>query len=272
MFQRVELNSLAGRASTVDFPDRVAVDQVRRALRDQRLALAFQPVVFASDPGRAAYHEGLIRLMDETGKVIPARQFIDVVEPTEVGRQVDCVALEMGLAALRRDQGLRLAVNMSARSIGHALWAETLMVGLRGDDTIAERLILEITETSVMLMPEIVASFMRVLQRRGVSFAMDDFGTGQTSFRYFRDFFFDIVKIDRQFIRNVHIDRDNAVLVRALAMIARQFEMTIVAEGVEQREEADWLQAEGIDYFQGYLYGVPATLGERSDATRLRRA
>ena len=142
MFQRVELSNLAGRARDVDFPDRVAVGQVRRALRDQRFVLAFQPVVFSSDPGRAAYHEGLIRMIDETGQIIPARQFVDVVEQTELGRQIDCMALDMGLAALRRDQGLRLAINMSARSIGHARWAETLMAGLRGDDTVAERLIL----------------------------------------------------------------------------------------------------------------------------------
>ncbi len=272
MFQRVDLGALAGRAREVDFPDRAAAALVRRALRDRRLALAFQPVVFATNPGRAAYHEGLIRLIDEAGQVVPARHFIDVVEPTELGRQIDCIALEMGLTALRHDQGLRLAINMSARSIGHARWAETLMIGLRGDDTIAERLILEITESSAMALPDLAASFMRVLQRRGVSFAIDDFGAGQTSFRYFRDFFFDIVKIDRQFICNVHLDRDNGVLVQALAMIARQFEMTIVAEGVELREEADWLLAEGIDCLQGYLYGAPVTLHERSDATRLRRA
>ena len=109
-----------------------------------------------------------------------------------------------------------------------------------------------------MLVPEIVTAFMDDLQREGIAFALDDFGAGFTAFRYFKDFFFDIIKIDGQFIRNIHRDPDNQVLTRALLSIARQFEMFAVAESVETAEEAAYLQSIGMDCLQGYLFGAPS--------------
>jgi EAL domain-containing protein (putative c-di-GMP-specific phosphodiesterase class I) len=250
--------------------DRATVAMVRLALRTRQVALALQPVVHAEDPTRIAFHEGLIRVLDGAGRLVPAREFIGAVEATDTGLELDRAALALGLEALRRDPGLRLAVNMSARSIGAVRWMETLAAGLARDETVAERLILEITEASAMAMPELVIAFMTGLQRRGISFALDDFGAGQTSFRYFRDFSFDMVKIDRQFIANVHRDRDNQALVWALILIARQFDMFTVAEGVERAEDAAWLQAQGVDCLQGYLFGMPVLhpLPGRLDAQR----
>jgi EAL domain-containing protein (putative c-di-GMP-specific phosphodiesterase class I) len=250
--------------------DRATVAMVRLALRTRQVALALQPVVDAGDPTRIAFHEGLIRVLDGAGRLVPAREFIGAVEATDTGLELDRAALALGLEALRRDPGLRLAVNMSARSIGAVRWMETLAAGLARDETVAERLILEITEASAMAMPDLVTAFMTGLQRRGISFALDDFGAGQTSFRYFRDFSFDMVKIDRQFIANVHRDRDNQALVWALILIARQFDMFTVAEGVERAEDAAWLQAQGVDCLQGYLFGMPVLhpLPGRLDAQR----
>ena len=250
--------------------DRATVAMVRLALRTRQVALALQPVVHAGDPTRIAFNEGLIRVLDDAGRLVPAREFIGAVEATDTGLELDRAALALGLEALRRDPGLRLAVNMSARSIGAVRWMETLAAGLARDETVAERLILEITEASAMAMPELVIAFMTGLQRRGISFALDDFGAGQTSFRYFRDFSFDMVKIDRQFIANVHRDRDNQALVWALILIARQFDMFTVAEGVERAEDAAWLQAQGVDCLQGYLFGMPVLhpLPGRLDAQR----
>ena len=250
--------------------DRATVAMVRLALRTRQVALVLQPVVHAGDPTRIAFNEGLIRVLDDAGRLVPAREFIGAVEATDTGLELDRAALALGLEALRRDPGLRLAVNMSARSIGAVRWMETLAAGLARDETVAERLILEITEASAMAMPELVIAFMTGLQRRGISFALDDFGAGQTSFRYFRDFSFDMVKIDRQFIANVHRDRDNQALVWALILIARQFDMFTVAEGVERAEDAAWLQAQGVDCLQGYLFGMPVLhpLPGRLDAQR----
>ncbi|MBC7157685.1 MAG: EAL domain-containing protein [Rhodobacteraceae bacterium] len=244
-------------AAAVDRRDRATLEMVARAVAERRVRLAYQPVMQAADPSRVAFHEGLIRILDETGRPIPARDFIGAVESRELGRRIDMIALDCAFDALVRHPGLRLSVNMSARSIGYPDWRRTLDAGLSRGPTLAERLILEITESSAVLVPEIVATFMDEVQGRGVSFALDDFGAGFTAFRYFRDFFFDLVKIDGQFIRGIATDPDNQVLTRALISIARHFDMFTVAESVESAADAAWLIEAGIDCLQGYHYAAP---------------
>ncbi|WP_334193405.1 EAL domain-containing protein [Pararhodobacter sp.] len=235
------------------------IDMVRRALDEKRAMLAYQPVVQARMTNRAAFYEAYIRILDDKGRVIPARDFMGAVETHEIGRRIDCLALELGLAALAQEHSIRLSVNMSARSIGYPQWLATLERGLRADPTIAERLILEITEGSAMLMPDLVTVFMADMQARGICFALDDFGAGYTAFRYLKDFYFDIIKIDGQFIRGIAHDPDNQVLAAALVSIARHFDMFTVAESVENEEDARYLIDIGFDCLQGYFYGIPST-------------
>ncbi|MCX7300826.1 MAG: EAL domain-containing protein [Rhodobacterales bacterium] len=234
---------------------------VRAALARNRGQLAFQPIVTACNTRKIAYYEGLIRLLDDGNRIIPAGQFIASVEETTMGRDVDCVALALGLEKLRVNPALRLSVNMSARSIGDGKWRRTLDTVLNKHPALGPRLILEMSESSAMMLPEVVIRFMAELQPRGVSFALDDFGAGQIAFRYLKDFFFDMVKIDRHFIRNIDSSPDNQVIAEALITVAHQFEMFTVAEGVETEAEAALLTRLGIDCLQGYLFGVPkATL------------
>ncbi|WP_420862276.1 EAL domain-containing protein [Algirhabdus cladophorae] len=251
-----------GPASPLDIAvrerDKKTLDMVAKALQYKEAMLAFQPVVLGNRPKQPAFYEGLIRVLDATGRIIPAKDFINTIENTEIGRLVDCLSLELGLRNLKIDPSLRISINMSARSIGYKKWLATLEDGLREQPEIAERLILEITESSAMLMPELVTSFMGDMQRKGICFALDDFGAGYTAFRYFRDFFFDIIKIDQQFIQGIHQDADNQVLVSALLSIGKHFDMLTVAEGIESREDALYLIDQGVDCLQGYFFGVPS--------------
>ena len=237
--------------------DRNILDMVESALRRKQVMLAFQPVILARGDNPVAFHEGLIRVLDDTGRTIPAAEFITVVEAHETGRIIDCLALECGFQALSAEPSLRLSINMSARSIGYGRWMKTLREGLEENPGAGERLILEITETSAMLMPELVISFMEEMQMKGVSFALDDFGAGYTAFRHLRDFYFDILKIDGQFIRGVSANPDNQVLTRALIGIAKQFDMLSVAESVETVEDVNFLCNAGIDCLQGYYFAAP---------------
>lgn len=234
-----------------------AVKMVEQALQEQRALLAFQPIVQARMARRPAFFEGLIRIMDPNGRVIPAADFMDAVEAKPLGRQIDCLALQLGLDLLARETGLRLSINMSARSIGYPEWLATLERGLRHDESIAHRLILEITESSAMAVPDLVIHFMQDMQERGICFALDDFGSGYTAFRYLRDFYFDIVKIDGDFIRGIADNPDNQVMTQALVSIARHFDMFTVAECVETVEDARKLVELGVDCLQGYLFGAP---------------
>ena len=253
-----------------DEKTRDAILLVRDALRDRRAMLAFQPVVQARMPKRAAFYEGLIRIMDPTGRIIPAADFIGAVETRELGRRIDCLALEMGLNTLVAEPGIRLSINMSARSIGYPEWLATLERGLRRDPTIGERLILEITESSAMEMPDLVVEFMADMQERGICFALDDFGAGYTAFRYLKDFYFDIIKIDGEFIRGIGTNPDNQVLTQALVSIARHFDMFTVAESVETAEDARLLVEMGVDCLQGYFFGAPS-VAEPWNASQLRQ-
>ncbi|MBU3261046.1 EAL domain-containing protein [Roseovarius sp. PS-C2] len=238
--------------------DRSVIAMVQQAVEHEQVMLAFQAVVPAGRQSRPAFYEGLIRVLDETGRIIPANEFIHVIETTETGRIIDCLALEQGLRTLAEYPDLRLALNMSARSVGYRRWNDTLAGWLQRDPTIGERLILEITESSAMLIPEVVTGFMNELQQAGISFALDHFGAGFTSFRYLRDFYFDILKIDGQFIRGIAENPDNQILTAALASIAEQFDMLTVAENVERPEDAAYLTSAGIDCLQGYFFGAPS--------------
>ena len=245
-------------SSAVAERDRNILQTVRNAIRRRDVLLAYQPIVRADGSNKIAFYEGLIRVLDDRGRVIPARDFIHSVENFEEGRLLDCLAIELGTDALAKVPDLRLSINLSAKTIGHPRWEHTLERALMRDATIAERLILEITEASAMDVPEMVINFMARMHRYGISFALDDFGAGQTAFRYFKDFYFDIVKIDGMFINGVDQDSDNQVLVQAMSSIARQFDMFVVAERVETAAEARYLSEIGIDCLQGYLFGAPA--------------
>lgn len=111
-----------------------------------------------------------------------------------------------------------------------------------------------------MLIADIVSVFMDGLKRTGIAFALDDFGAGYAAFRHFEDFYFDILKIDGQFIQNIHADPDNQVLKEALISLARHFDMFTLAEYVEDKRDADHLTHSSIDCMQGFLYGAPSTL------------
>ncbi|MDW3182507.1 MULTISPECIES: EAL domain-containing protein [unclassified Roseobacter] len=239
--------------------DRNTVDMVAEAIKHKQVLLAFQPVMQARAPDKVAFYEGLIRVLDSTGRVIPASDFMDTIENTELGRQLDTLALGLGLRALNDNPGLRLAINMSARSIGYRQWNRTLDRWLSRNAMIAERLILEITESSAMLVPELVVDFMDRLQIEGISFAMDDFGAGYTALRYFKDFYFDILKIDGQFIQGIASDPDNQALTAALVSIARHFDMLTVAEFVENKEDAETLIGLGVDCLQGHYFAAAST-------------
>ncbi|MGB0903781.1 MAG: EAL domain-containing protein [Mangrovicoccus sp.] len=240
-----------------DMRDTNIMEMVNKAIRSRNVTLAFQPIVQSRRSDAVAFHEGLLRVMDPGGRVIPAKDFIETVESQETGRLLDCMALDLGLQELAAEPSLRLSINMSARSIGYRKWSEVLENGLRDNPTLGERLILEITESSAMVMPEIVVAFMKDLQSKGISFAMDDFGAGFTSFRYLKDFYFDVLKVDGMFCKGVHRNPDNQVIIQALVSIAKHFDMFTVCESVETAEEAEYLARAGVDCLQGYYFGAP---------------
>lgn len=239
--------------------DKTTIAMVQDAVDHKQTLMAYQPVLRDVTGQKTAFYEGLIRVLDPTGRVIPARDFMPVIENTQLGREIDVLSLRAGMLALQSHPELRISINMSARSIGFKAWTTMMNRWLSREPTIGERLILEISEQSTMLMPELVSDFMRRMQDKGICFALDNFGSGYTAIRYFKDLYFDILKIDGQFTRGIALNPDNRALITVMVSIAENFDMVTVAEQVENKDDSAVLAQLGVDCQQGYLFGAPTT-------------
>ena len=236
---------------------RATPDMVDRAIRTGHCDLAFQPIVRSATPDKPAYYEGLIRIFDDSKRVIPARDFIHEVEDTEVGRLIDVKALAKTIQTLRQVPGLVLAVNTSARSIGYAPWTDKLYRTLRKEPDVVKRMVIEISETSVMQLPEIVSRFINDLEPKGVQFSLDQFGAGLSSLTYLRDIPFQTLKLDGKFVLEVSSNAKNQQIVQGTSALARCLGMHVIAEKVENNADMRWLQQAGISAMQGFLFGIP---------------
>jgi EAL domain-containing protein (putative c-di-GMP-specific phosphodiesterase class I) len=247
--------------------------QVAQALVQGRLVFHFQPVVRADNPRMPAFFEMLARLRLPDGQILSAGAFLPAVEAGPLGRAIDRLALAEAVKALAADPGLRLSVNMSPLSMGDEEWLSLFARVARGNRDVLGRLILEITEDAAMQDVGQTIDFMDHVRATGCAFALDDFGAGATGFKYFRDFRFDMVKIDGVFVRGIDQNRDAQVLVECLTAVARHFEMATVAEFVETEAEAAWLRQHGIDCLQGFLCGRPSPVAALPEpAAEQRRA
>jgi EAL domain-containing protein (putative c-di-GMP-specific phosphodiesterase class I) len=216
-------------------------------------SIALQPVVDASAPGRVLFREALIRITQANGKLVTAGTFMPALTRLGLAVEADRAALTLALEELAISPDQRLSVNASEEALSDPNWRVLIE---RAPIDIAERLIVELSEEAhLCTIPNIRA--LTALRRRGVALALDDFGAGRTSFSQLRDIRFDMVKIDGGFIRGIEDSTDNQALVQALVGIARQFDMTVVAEFVETAEQARILRRLEVDGFQGYLFGAP---------------
>ncbi|MGR3542128.1 MAG: EAL domain-containing protein [Hasllibacter sp.] len=239
--------------------DRGILAAVDEAIALRRVMLAFQPIVrSAGQTAAPAFWEGLIRIMDGAGRIVPAADFVGRIETAETGRRVDALAVELGLAALAADPRLRLSINLGAHSIGYRPWTAALERGLAADPTVAERLILEIEEKSALAMSEVLRPFMIDLQRRGICFAVDGFGEGATDIAKLIDLGFDLAKLHGRCTQGVATDPDARLLVEALLDVTRRLDMLTVAQGVENARDAAALTALGVDCLQGFHFAAPA--------------
>lgn len=245
---------------------------VMDAIEEGRLTIAFQPIVRAEQPDAVAFNECLARIVDPNGDPVPAESFMPAIEHLGLIRQVDREVLRLALACLSAHPQQRLSVNLSPQSMNDSKWLAILEAGLAETPDAGDRLILEVTESSAMLDPGRTLAFMNRVRGLGPAFALDDFGAGYTSFKHFRDFRFDAVKIDGSFVGGIARNEDNQLLIRTLVSIAEHFSMFTVAEFVEAEADAAFLRSLGIDCLQGYLYGRPQLRPDWIEAARPRHA
>jgi EAL domain-containing protein (putative c-di-GMP-specific phosphodiesterase class I) len=221
------------------------------------VAIAFQPVVSAADPARLAFRECLARVREEDGSWIAAGAFLPKIERLDLVRALDRRVLRLALGALRDHPTERLSVNVSTRTMRDRAWMRELAAAAQDTPGVAERLIVELTESAAVVDAARTKAFLDEVRAMGVAIALDDFGAGYSSFRHVRDFRPDWVKIDGGFVKGLADDPDNKLFVDTLVGIARNFDMATVAEFVETDADAEALRALGVDCLQGYRYGRP---------------
>lgn len=238
--------------------DNIALaDDLVAALRENRLRLAYQPVVQAHDVGQVAFHECLLRLIDRSGNVINAGAFIPMAEKLGLVRMLDLRVLELAFETLRENSRVRLSVNISPQSLRDTRWTAMFDALAADNPNALERLILEVTEATVIDDLEATARTLSRFRNLGCAIALDDFGAGYTSFQQIRDMKFDIVKIDGGYVRNILENSGDQVFIEALSSIAKYHDLLIVAEMVDSDEAAELLRTLGVDTFQGFHFGRP---------------
>jgi diguanylate cyclase (GGDEF)-like protein/PAS domain S-box-containing protein len=239
-------------------------NDLRLALARGEFELHFQPQVDARD-GQVVGAEALLRWQHpQLGAQSPA-QFIQVLEESglivEVGGWVLVEACHF-CSRLMADglidgERFSLCVNISPRQFRQHDFVDRVASSLRNSQLPNAMLKLEITEGIVIQNIDDTVGKMLRLKKHGVSFAMDDFGTGYSSLTYLKRLPVDMLKIDQSFVRDATCDPNDAEIIRAIVAMARSLGLALIAEGVEQQDQLDFLQAQGCHLYQGYLFSRP---------------
>ena len=231
--------------------------EILSSLREDRLTLAYQPIVDARTGG-VIMNEALLRLITPEGHAVEASHLISIAEKLGLVRLVDRTVLGLAVAELQRNPAARISLNISGVTATDPRWSGLLTEMLRDSRDVAGRLTIEITETAALNDLEHVTSLIAELRELGCRIAIDDFGAGYTSFRNLQVLDVDLVKIDGTFCENLAANPDNQYFVRTLIDLARKFELRTVAEWVSSEEDARILRGLGVDYLQGNLFGAAA--------------
>jgi len=244
-------------------------DELSAALREERICLAFQPIVSSDDTGKVVFYECLARMVDRNGDLIPAARFMPVAEQLGFVRLIDQRVLELAFEVLSADASLRLSINLSPQTMNDTGWGRSFDRLTMADPAAAKRLIIEITESYAIHDAGHAIQRLMEFRERGCAVALDDFGAGYTSFKYFKTLGLDIVKIDGSYVRGVLQDADNQLFVRNLTQLAKHYGMAVVAEMVESDEAGALLSSMGVDCLQGNHFGAAEVVDTRAQPRRL---
>jgi diguanylate cyclase (GGDEF)-like protein len=230
------------------------------------LSLAYQPQCRLSD-GRLWGAEVLLRWdHPEFGRISPG-EFVPVAEAAGLVRKLDGWVFDRAAAQLadwqRQGYDLKLSVNLSVLSLMMEGTAREILDRLAAHDADPSMMTVEITESEALEDSETGLENLQILDAAGISLALDDFGTGHSSLRYVQNLPLSTLKIDQSFIRSIDGDAAKArAILRATLELARQLDLTVVAEGVETQSQFDWLRDRRCQVAQGFLLARPMTASD----------
>ncbi len=237
--------------------------EMLKGLESGQFFLHYQPVVDSS--GRLRSVEALARWVHPEWGTVPPSRFIPVAEKTglilPLGRAIMKMACRQAREWADAGRPRRVAINVSPRQFHEEEFCESVIGILEETGVPPSLVVLEITE-SLLLVPDAgIANSFETLKQRGIHFSLDDFGTGYSSLRSLRDFPIDTIKIDQSFIRNLEGDENDREIVRTIVSMGRTLNKTLIAEGVETEEQRRILEEIGEMFYQGYLFGRPGEAG-----------
>jgi diguanylate cyclase (GGDEF)-like protein/PAS domain S-box-containing protein len=240
------------------------VGRIARSVEEGRLELCAQRIVgIGPAQSHDPFFELTVRLRNEDGSLVPPIEFIPAAERYNVMVMVDRWVVNRAIELLEgvpaADRLPLIAVNLSGTSINDEDFLEFVLSRLH-DERVAKALCFEITETAAVASLAKATHFMNELRARGCRFALDDFGSGVSSFVYLKNLPVDFLKIDGQFIANVATDPVDRSMVEAIVKIGRAMRVATIAEKVESAAVRAVLKEIGVDYIQGYLLSEPCAI------------
>jgi diguanylate cyclase (GGDEF)-like protein len=235
--------------------NRESTDRVLSALNDRRIRLAYQPIVHSATREVAMY-ESLVRMIGTDGALHGAGQIVPVAERLSFLHLIDHRVTELAIETLRARPEITLTINVGVDTALHPDWLAAFRANLAVDTAVARRLVVEITETSLIEDIQAAKRLIEEIKACGARVAIDDFGAGHTSFRNMRLLPIDILKIDGTFIKNLATSEDDRFFVQTLLQLARHLGIETVAEWVQDKETADLLTSWRVEYLQGDYLGA----------------
>jgi diguanylate cyclase (GGDEF)-like protein/PAS domain S-box-containing protein len=239
--------------------------ELRKAIDRDELQLYYQPQL---DRGALVGAEALIRWAHPRLGLVTPVQFIPLAEESDLILKVGDWVLQKACAqivtwATRPEaSSITVAVNVSARQFRQADFVEKVLAALDRSGAAPQRLQLELTESMLLENVEGVIAKMTALKERGLRFALDDFGTGYSSLAYLNRLPIDELKIDRSFVQNLLLDANSGAIAQTIVALGKTMGLSVIAEGVETKEQHRFLKRLGCHFFQGYLHGRPVPVGE----------
>ncbi|MGA8207533.1 MAG: EAL domain-containing protein [Candidatus Dormiibacterota bacterium] len=234
------------------------------AVERNELRLHFQPIIVATS-GEVAGIEALVRWQHPERGLLGPDQFIGLAEESgsisSIGRWVlreACATLKQWIGTEPSASELVVSVNLSMAELEDPSLVGDVEQALHRSGLAPERLHLEVTESVLSTDPELAARVLTQLHDLGVWLALDDFGTGNSSLTALQRFPFQVLKIDRSFVNGIGIRPKDDTIVTATLALAHGLGLSVVAEGVETQEQAEFLRGGGCEELQGYLFGRPA--------------
>jgi len=239
---------------------------IKEALAKGRMELFAQPILpLHGGDGRAPHYEILLRIRDESGRLLGPQEFVLAAEQYDMMRAVDRWVVETFFSRIapyggRLRPGQHFSINLSGKSICDGEFMNFLTRAIHDSGLDPAHLGFEITETALVDDISETAAYIERIRQLGCRFSLDDFGSGYASFSYLKDFPVDYVKIDGLFVRRILKVPADYAMVNSITEIAHFMNKQVIAEYVVDAETAQALACMGVDYGQGYYFGKPAPL------------